>query len=486
MLSHAPFYLYLPLSAIVVVQASAAYSGNHRNVNFASELRQITNCEPLEDYGTLRRAYMRHYLSDRDYDAYRGHDLIHGPVRPHDVPSANGRPQATLCIGEETEKGQWFVQRIGPFRSTGGNDWWQFAWNDAFKLEAYGIWNANQTVGITAHATMAVTPDLEPIGLPPLHMHHVHIGPDQSLDADIFKCMREGLECPDAGFLFNHHGDQQHSDPERKFETFGEECSTGFSKRVHRPVTVTGEINDWRPAGSEGLEWWYQVAIRVVRGPKAKATSAVSVHSLFNPQGSMFLSQMDRFFVYKVPSLQDTVLYYTGRMPFGGEMQWMQPHVHMGVAQQMFLFQGTPQDLGLEVVHPKNSYQPVDAVDVLETMGIQPRSEPAGGANNQYIVDWILEKAKQGPARQICHAQATRVNVNGKSWDRMANFSCNPWKFEMGMQFTAVAFNGNPDANDLITRFKQHSIWFLTYASRDEYGRYTFTLGSTDPDAFRP
>ena len=67
------------------------------------------------------------------------------------------------------------VQRIGPFRSTGGYDWWQFAWGDALKYlhgKADGVRR-----GIKGHFAGVVDKDGVPLGLPPFHAHHLHIAP---------------------------------------------------------------------------------------------------------------------------------------------------------------------------------------------------------------------------------------------------------------------------------------------------------------------
>lgn len=41
-----------------------------------------------------------------------------------------------------------------------------------------------------------------------------------------------------------------------------EDLPVGYAKLVTGPLTINGELNDVRPAGSPDLEWYYQTAIR--------------------------------------------------------------------------------------------------------------------------------------------------------------------------------------------------------------------------------
>ena len=64
----------------------------------------------------------------------------------------------------------WYTEMIGPFSSTGGYDFWQFSWGNA-------IFPFTGEVDITAEWDGPVDTTGNGIPLPPLHEHHIFIGP---------------------------------------------------------------------------------------------------------------------------------------------------------------------------------------------------------------------------------------------------------------------------------------------------------------------
>lgn len=515
----------LLLSALTTL-TSAAPRAPFVYKDFTSDLTLgELECDPEQDYENLLDAHLIHYTSDDNYDKFEGIDLVHDYAkRPRDVASNDGRPKTIRCVSkEETEDGTWHVERIGPFRSTGGNDWWQFAYLDMFgfggsrgeKFKILGDGNGNP-IGLTGHWSGPITPEGKPIGLPPLHIHHIHLteGVGVSWSSDIPDCIIKGSNCPDGGMMFAHHGDKQllNVDDERDggIHTFGEDYGSEWAKKVYEPISCTGEINDMRPAGSPEIEWWYQTAVRVVEGKKRDARKPLSMHYLYNPTEIGVDTQFSRFATFKTHPSHDSVHVYTGRMPFAGELVHADGHEHMSAAQQMFLFEGSPEDLGLDKLPFDFSWVPLKAEVALDALGLAPAiAEPAAGINNQKIVDLILENVAKGRAYQVCHSKANRVKLDGKQWDRAGTLACNPWSFESGTQYTSVSFNGNtalPDMLDApglyynsvskITRprsiptentFSQHSHWFLCYTARDtDTSYYTWQFSSQDPDALAP
>jgi len=483
-------------------------------------------CEPEQDYETLLDAHLIHYTSDDNYDKFEGTDLVNDYAkRPRDVASVDGRPKTVRCVGkEETEDGTWHVQRIGPFRSTGGNDWWQFAYLDMFGFngsigEKHRILGDGEgsSYGLTGHWSGPITPDGRPIGLPPLHIHHIHLteGAGFTWSSDILDCVVRGYNCPDGGMIFAHHGDKQlHQEDDQRnggIHTFGEDYGSNWAKKIYEAISGTGEINDLRPAGSPEIEWWYQTAVRVVSGKKSEARKPLSMHYLYNPFEIGVDTQFSRFATYRTHPSHDSVHVYTGRMPFAGELVHADGHEHMAAAQQMFLFEGTPEDLGLGALAFDYTWVPLKSSEALHALGLSTGivSEPAAGANNQKIVDVILDSVAKGRAYQVCHSKANRVRLDGMNWDRAGSLECNSWSFDSGTQYTSVAFNGNtilPDMLDApglyynsiskITRprsiprentFPQHSHWFLCYTARHTaHSYYTWQFSSQDPDALSP
>ena len=76
----------------------------------------------------------------------------------------------------------WHTQKVGPFTSTGGYDWWSLSWHDpGFLTERI---KAQGKVGLAATFSGPVNAagdDVVPY--PPMHQHHVHIVPSND---DVF------------------------------------------------------------------------------------------------------------------------------------------------------------------------------------------------------------------------------------------------------------------------------------------------------------
>ena len=172
-----------------------------------------TVCEAVwKEFRTLAAATAVYSNDTLTYDAYGGVDLEpdHAPW-PYDetrrteaagipygdwnassaagalVPGPNTwltggrRVQAGECTAAAPGGGVWYTQRIGPFVSTGGYNWWALSWKDpAFMSKAFEG-GAKTKAGILAHFSGPVNAEgTEAIGYPPIHQHHVHIVPSEN------------------------------------------------------------------------------------------------------------------------------------------------------------------------------------------------------------------------------------------------------------------------------------------------------------------
>ena len=78
---------------------------------------------------------------------------------------------------------RWWVTRVGPFQSKGGNDWHNIEWSHFGRLSAmkatFGA-NTSQSAAqmlfwITGFLVAPVDADGELIDYPPIHIHHAHL-----------------------------------------------------------------------------------------------------------------------------------------------------------------------------------------------------------------------------------------------------------------------------------------------------------------------
>ena len=237
-----------------------------------------------------------------------------------------------------------------------------------------------------------------------------------------------------------------------------------FVKMLDAPLTMMAEFNDVRPQGSEPIEWFVQVAIKVKDFPAttsrpapnarpapvvAPIPGAVSQHIPWNPVDFMKGKQTGSLGTYWLPPHLDNFLFYTGRMPFGGKLvpSMMGWHSHMTAFQEGFLFVGDPSQL-------------FPTLDVTGRDANLPyiTSESGIASNNtelrKYLFGQIrksrLQRNSHGRGRGpsppktsiICRATGRREREDGTWYDRAAVVDCSAWQFAAGAQFTVVALCG--------------------------------------------
>ena len=140
-------------------------------------------------FGTLPEATAAQYESTSRYDQYDGKNLLHDPqwsaASPYSRLAGADANLHHLMVGEcsksvrSSSGGVWYTQRVGPFVSTGGNDWWQLSWL---------VQPPNGTRGIAAHYVGAVDADgVRAFANPPIHLHHLHLVPGEN---DVFSRVR--------------------------------------------------------------------------------------------------------------------------------------------------------------------------------------------------------------------------------------------------------------------------------------------------------
>lgn len=110
--------------------------------------------------GLTKNIYsLSQYLSRPYEQSKRLRDLVQG-----------GMLQIGTCTTTTQTGAIWYTQRIGPFMSTGGSDWWAAGWTNLAGMHRED--GAGVEQGITAHVAGAVSSSGELIPYPPIHMHH--------------------------------------------------------------------------------------------------------------------------------------------------------------------------------------------------------------------------------------------------------------------------------------------------------------------------
>lgn len=306
------------------------------------------------------------------YDAFYGFDLI--PENKHNYPSwsdftihldfdhAKEYAKETImmqrCRIPEEDGGAWHVQRIGPFVSRGGYDWWQLAWPD-LGMFSEALAKHPEGIDVTKQIFSPVTRNGTRLSYPPLHTHHVHAltqpGTRPRLNSRPMCVQQLGLGiqaldemvrekmCYNLSMFFEQHGDHI-CQPEDD----GIDCLTQGDKNIRRlvaPLDVEGEINDVRPTNSEPMEWFYQIAMRWK--PIDPKEPVISQTSLFGPGTIIIPSQITKSLTAPTPTHAESVMIYSGKLTVSGDLRRGKIHAHSAIYQSSMLLLGEFSDYGL-------------------------------------------------------------------------------------------------------------------------------------------
>ena len=246
-------------------------------------------------------------------------------------------------VGSTDTNSSWHVQRVGPFASTGGSDWWLLYWHDVASLASL------LPVAVIGWKISPVDAYGRHIGQAAIHEHHIGLNPTSISTplhtASRIRCVL-GSACTGTWpFIIQADFDS--------WQRYYENCL-----HVNEPIQLGGTYNDVRPADSSPLVWHLQVRLRVASSctPASSALSIVHGGSGNAAQRAVGSSTI----AVNVPFREDSFYYHASRMPFGGRLMasaefsrhhlphgW---HVHPQRFQAGFMFAASPAALGLPAI----------------------------------------------------------------------------------------------------------------------------------------
>lgn len=409
------------------------------------------------------------------------------------------------------EQSQWTVTRIGPMRTHGGYDWVQIGWDDVWGMRAIldqhpdGVFVMEQYMSpVFANGTR--------IEYPPIHIHHMHMGPSPYVRQrfDPIECLLKNTNCFDPSRTFETHGDYTCPNDQGGMDCRVESMPEGYAQLVTVPLGIEGELNDVRAPGSPELEWYWEVGARWM--PKNAKTAAeadstkgyrpLSLHNYGGPGNYDMNVQKSLLFTFNIPTKYDSVFWYTGRMPIGGDLRRMKIHSHNNMFEQSLVFAASPADLGMtesegwsrddpqKALHPRElGFAGVD--DVLEyTLNHL--------ADSQRIYDAVVARSSRQPAARpqiVCQSHYMLEVQKSMGYDRKCSTCCAPWTWEDGQVFTVLAINvhhkhpvglQSPRLEDLPDFLTGHVGYWLFYDSQQSPPRsnWMYNMYNHDPDGY--
>lgn len=460
-------------------------------------------------------ASLQFYNSTEDWQEYRGYNMVpenagsfspkwmqvlHSEGRSWDTldTTTYGSPvQAGRCAVPLEDGSTWVFNRIGPFRSTGNYDWWQFFWNDVF--QAKGILEEYPD-GIFVKASVSGAVDTEGahLSFPPIHIHHVHVSPGEigMFRQPFAECLLDGgARCSHfMHVVFEQHGDDECYGDEGGANCFFEEFEN-YAKLVTVPMSINAELNDVRPPSSPTLEWYYQVGMKYI--PKVKvapgpgALAPLSFHYMWNPGRLNPSDQSLMLMTYGAPSKEASLVWYTGEFKFTGQLLHGKAHTHNSFFDEAYLFSATLDQLGMDDERFKPAAQIFTPL-VARDMGFEDMDDV-----KDHFFDHFNKNSKKmhsGRAPElICHSRgatfAADFPTGTYTFDRRSRMFCNNYTIEKGVQFVTIGFN-KPVTKPLAPHqphiipdlLPGHLHWFLLTDRGDAESHLTYEVYTHDPE----
>jgi hypothetical protein len=435
------------------------------------------------------------------------------------VPGKNGPPdqkkkiQIGECAVPQSDGGAWHVQRVGPFVSNGGYDWWQVAWRDMFRLSE--VFKTHpEGIYYTTTFSAGVAPSGEPLSYPPVHIHHIHVIPQPGTRKKM--PLNHGYV---SNMVMEMHGDYVCLPQDGGVDCYFEVPAKDNMQEIRQVLDVEGDLNDVRASGSPPMEWWYQVVVRW--HPKAAKPKAHPLSQIFYLANG-HLNQSDQskeLQTFDISTSKPVVYWYSGTMFSDGELVRNKVHAHNLMFREAFWFHATPEELGL-TRPPKDTgvgdgfpLEDMGFNDFLEFkeylkvnleksrrkyestcksfLGKTSSIERHGFHEDSMSTD----QCKYQKPFTVCRSfgKASRdiydpVAQHSYIYDRRSISCCEPWTFKSGEVFTTVGLYwpadrpAGPWESDMPATYPQHLSWFLTYKGPEaEWGRSFYTWSLNKP-----
>ena len=451
-------------------------------------------------------ATVNYYPTTLDFQQFRNHDLIpenkklysfgNRLRKGHPAPGFNNEGQQVMhgtCEFSTPEGGTWTSERIGPFYSTGGYDWWQVGWADLFglkkKLKGHpgGIYVDANTIAVTDK-------EGNPFDYPPIHIHHIHVlgQPGVRPRKGEYFC---GINAPKPCYNWSHFF-EWHGDYNCRWDMGGTDClyesyPDGTAKHTFFPLDVEGEINDVRARGSPPLEWYFQVGMHwryadEYERMKIDTPDILSV-AFMSPMGRVDLNNQQTYVqTIPVPIDYDNMVWANWKMPASGELIRNKIHSHMTSFYKMILVSGDVARV-LDKTYASPFYRAWETFDV---------SSHGYNSSQAMFLDVYNKITRDDQLELICISETDLVEVNNHLYDRKPITRCRHWNFQKGDDMFFLGWNVKksfPFTLDETATFDgiikkrtvpQHFAQFIIYKEPGRgNGRLTTFVGHRELDA---
>ena len=132
----------------------------------------------------------------------------------------------------------------GPFKTTGGYDWLQIGWDNVFGLREI-LQHHPGGIYILEHYMSPVLPDGSRLQNPPIHIHHMHVGPAPYVRQRFspMSCAFFNVSCFNPIRTLEHHGDYNCLDDEGGMDCRIESFPAGYDMLLLNSIITQFKIN---------------------------------------------------------------------------------------------------------------------------------------------------------------------------------------------------------------------------------------------------
>eukprot|EP00494_Astrolonche_serrata_P029442 UN29709 len=225
-------------------------------------------------------------------------------------------------------------------------------------------------------------------------------------------------------------------------------------------------FNDMRPANSEPMEWYSEIAHRTTYSSRKRLMIRSTVNT-----GSLF-----KFLLIDVPTKKYSMFWYSFKMQTDGKYMSLWCHNHG--FESVYFIASHPDDINMNKYKKPTENDPLVIDDLYQ------------------VKDDILGEARK-KNKKICEGEVNyeegpddlnMIDNYGKFYTKTTRFDCLPWSFKKGQEITVIAFMDRTGPGLTPSAIRQHLVFRGAYELEketdyfDDLYNYNFGICFEDPN----
>uniref|UniRef100_A0A7S4C091 Uncharacterized protein n=1 Tax=Chrysotila carterae TaxID=13221 RepID=A0A7S4C091_CHRCT len=407
-----------------------------------------------------------------------------------------GKPGSNFLTGEEFKAGSlphvpesklehceqlspstgasWKLERFGPLVGEGQYDWHRFGWKD---IGQFGAELAKGDAWVTAFYFGPTTMEGEPLGVPPVHIHHMHVSTSQTHPVSESMILSNNFwgtpnEEGVVAVEFDTHGDRQCQYGKGGTDCLFRELPTGYGMKLLQAMDVFGDLNDVRPAGSPKLFFSVAFGFKWTTAPQRPVGRLIAAAGTTRVHDNYLMT-----FDPSTPVMTEYMMFDEMVFPVNATIVYPFFHSHHKFTTHMWWFSATAEQLGLKKA-PFASLQPHDHLNkdgFVSAVNLTSLGMSMADASN-YIMENLEREQDACLAKRCRKGPQLRCMLNLDRWDKLPNGDvqerfhsprCDQWDMDAFEIITIVSFHRPFDKLEHKVDFYQHDVFYAYYTAKE-------------------